>query len=57
MANGLRGGALVESVVVDAVTVLVAERARMDAVEEDEVCEMPPMLVPGAVGSAATRAR
>ena len=58
IANGLRGEALAGSVVVDAVIVLAAVIVRIDAVEEDEMCETPPPIIePGAAGSAATRAR
>ena len=58
MANGLRGEALAGSMVGDAVIVLLAVIVRIDAAEEDEVCETPPpMIEPGAAGSAATRAR
>ena len=58
IANGLRGEALAGSSVVDAAVVLVAVIVRMDAVEEDEACETPPPIIePGAAGSAATRAR
>ena len=58
IAKGLRGEELAGSVVADAVAVLLAVMVRIDAAEEDEVCETPPpMIEPGAAGSAATRAR
>jgi hypothetical protein len=57
IANGLRGE-VAGSVVADAVIVLLAVIVRIDAVEDDEVCEAPPPIIdPGAAGSAATRAR